>query len=156
MPYVIRITFGPPILVNAMRPSYRELEREVRRLRRENQELRAQLKEAQARIAALEAELCRGRRQAAPFSRDEKKANPKRPGRRPGQGNFSWRKPPPEEEIQETVEVPLPRCPDCGGPLIDRATHEQIQIDLPEIKPRVIRFLTESGHCPNCKRRVRA
>jgi len=98
--YVIQITFAPPILVSIMRPSYRELERENRELKREIKELRAQLKEAQARIAALEAELRRGRRQAAPFSRDEKKAEPKRPGRRPGQGRFSYLKPPPEEEIR--------------------------------------------------------
>jgi len=26
---------------------------------------------------------------------------------------------------------------------------EQIQPDLPEVKPRVTRFLTESGYCPN-------
>jgi len=154
VPYVIQITFGPSILVSAMRPSYKELERENRELKREIQELRAQLKEAQARIAALEAELRRGRRQAAPFSRDEPKPDPKRPGRRPGQGRFSWRKPPPEEDIQETIEVPLSRCPDCGGPLVDRATHEQIQIDLPEVKPQVIRFRTESGYCPRCGKRV--
>ncbi|MBC7098942.1 IS66 family transposase [Candidatus Bipolaricaulota bacterium] len=146
-----------------MRPSYQELEKENQRLRRENQKLRARLarlerenRALKKRLEQLEAELRRGRRQAAPFSRDEPKAEPKRPGRRPGQGQFSWRKPPPEEEIQETIEVPLPRCPDCGGPLVDRATHEQIQIELPETKPRVIRFRTESGYCPRCKRRVRA
>jgi len=104
-----------------MRPSYWELERENRKLKREIQELQAQLKEAQARIAVPEAELRRGRRQAAPFSRDEPKAKPKRPGRRPGQGQFSYRQPPSEGEIQETIEVPLPRCPDCGGSLVDRA-----------------------------------
>jgi len=30
---------------------------------------------------------------------------------------------------------------------------EQIQPDLPEVKPRVTRFLTESGYCPNCRDR---
>ena len=34
---------------------------------------------------------------------------------------------PPEEAIQETVEVPLEACPECGGPLEDRATHEQVE-----------------------------
>lgn len=144
-----------------MRLSYQELEQENQRLRRENQELRARLAKLEwenralkDRLEQLEAELRRGRRQAAPFSRDEPKPDPKRPGRRPGQGRFTYRKPPLEEEIQETIEVPLPRCPDCGGPLIDRATHEQIQIDLPEVKPQVTRFLTESGYCPRCGKRV--
>ena len=146
-----------------MRPSYQELEKENRRLRRENQQLRARLAKLERenralkkRLEQLEAELRRGRRQAAPFSRDEKKSDPKRPGRRPGQGQFSYLEPPSEEEIQETAEVPLPRCPNCGGPLVDRTTHEQIQIALPEVKPLVTRFLIESGYCPNCKRRVRA
>jgi DNA repair exonuclease SbcCD ATPase subunit len=34
---------------------------------------------------------------------------------------------PPEEVIRETVEVPLEACPECGGPLEDRATHEQVE-----------------------------
>ncbi|HHE47599.1 MAG TPA: hypothetical protein ENL11_01475 [Candidatus Acetothermia bacterium] len=122
----------------AVRPSYQELERENRALKK--------------RLEQLEAELRRGRRQAAPFSRDEPKPDP----RRPGQGRFGWRKPPSEEEIQETIAVPLPRCPDCGGPLIDRTTHEQIQIDLPEVKPQIIRFRNESGYCPRCGKRVRS
>jgi len=91
-----------------MGPSYKELERENRELKRENKELWAQLKEAQARIAALEAELRRGRRQAAPFSRDEPKPDPKRPGRRPGQGRFSYLKPPPEGEIRKMRGSPPP------------------------------------------------
>ena len=114
----------------------RELERGDRELKRQVKELQARLAKLEQenralkdRLDQLEAELRRGR-QAAPFSRDEKRSDPKRPGRHPGQGHFSYLKPPPEEEIQERVEVPLPRCPDCGGPLIDRATHERIQIDL--------------------------
>jgi len=56
------------------------------------QRLQAQLEKAQARIAALEAELRRSRRQAAPFSRDEPKSDSQPPGRRPGQGPFRVRK----------------------------------------------------------------
>jgi hypothetical protein len=50
----------------------------------ELERLRAQWEEARKRIAALEAEVRRGRRSAAPFSRDEPKPDPKPPGRRPG------------------------------------------------------------------------
>ncbi len=146
-----------------MNSSHAELLRENRRLRKENQELRAalektqvQLKEAQAKIAALETALRRGRRQAAPFSRDEPKQEPKRPGRRAGKGRFTRREPPPEEEIQQTITVPLEECPYCGGPLTKRATHAQIQIDLPEVKPVVTRFRTESGYCARCGKRVRS
>lgn len=127
-----------------------------RRLQAEVEALKAKLEEAQAKIAALEAELRRGRRQAAPFARDEPKTDPKPPGRRPGQGRFTYRQAPSEEEIQETVQVPLEACPECGGPLEDRATHEQVQVDLPKVKPVVVRFRTESGSCPRCRKRVRS
>lgn len=118
--------------------------------------LQAELEKAQAKIAALEAELRQGRRQAAPFSRDNPKPDPKLPGRRPGQGQFSYRAMPPEEAIHQTISVPLDACPECGGPLEDRATHEQVQVDLPEIEPVLTRFRTESGYCPCCRKRVRS
>jgi transposase len=146
-----------------MRSSFDELLRENRRLRKENQQLRAQFarlqQENQAlrdKITALETELRRGRRQAAPFSRDEPKSDPKPPGRRPGQGRFSRREVPPEDKIQQTIAVPLEHCPHCGGPLTDCATHEQVQIDLPPVEPIAIRFRTESGYCPRCGKRVRS
>ncbi|WP_376789652.1 IS66 family transposase zinc-finger binding domain-containing protein [Thermoflexus sp.] len=84
------------------------------------------------------------------------KPDPKPPGRRPGQGRFTHKEPPPEEEIQRTLEVPLERCPDCGGELAERTWHEQIQVDLPPVEPEVVRFRTQSGYCPRCRKRVRA
>jgi hypothetical protein len=72
-----------------------------RRLWAEWERLRAQWEEARKRRAVLEAEVRRGRRSAAPFSRGE----PIRGGSRP-----------PEEAIQETVAVPPEACPACGGP----------------------------------------
>lgn len=69
---------------NAECPNCRTLQSQLKALQRK-------LDEAQARIATLEAELRRGRRQAAPFSRDEPQPDPKPPGRRPGQGEFTHR-----------------------------------------------------------------
>jgi hypothetical protein len=89
-------------------PNGRRLLAELERLGAQWEGAQAQLEEARKRIAALEAEVRRGRRSAAPFSRGEPI-----PGRRPG-----------EEAIQETVEVPLEACPAYGGPLEDRATHD--------------------------------
>lgn len=69
------------------------------RLLAELESLQAQLEKAQARIAALEAELRRDRRQAAPFSRDEPKPDPSRRGAvlerggsamRPVPGQIAW------------------------------------------------------------------
>ncbi len=119
-------------------------------------ELEQRCAELQRQVVALEAELRRGRRQAAPFSRDEPKPDPKPPGGRPGQGEFTYRQRPPDEAIQERVDVPLEACPECGGPLEERATHEQVQVDLPEVEPLITRFRTESGYCPRCRKRVRS
>jgi|SRR5438309_1957888 len=51
-----------------------QLRQEQERLRQENQRLKRQLEEAQRA----------NKRQAAPFSRGQRKANPKPPGRKPG------------------------------------------------------------------------
>ena len=88
-------------------PNCKRLQSVLDQIQTQLQQTQAQLKEAQQKIAELEAEVRRGRRQAAPFSKDDPKQDPKRPGRRPGRGPFTHRKPPPEEEIQETHWVSL-------------------------------------------------
>lgn len=116
--------------------------------------LQAEVESLKAKNAALEAQLRRGHRQAMPFSRDDTKPYPKPPGRRKGQGRFSHRQIPPEEAVQQTIEVSLEGCPECGGPLQQWATHEQVQVDIPKVEPVITRFVTESGYCPQCRKRV--
>src|SRR5690606_22561679 len=61
-----------------------------------------------------------GRRQAAPFSKGKRKATPRKPGRKPGEGRFSYRtRPAPSELTEAALEVPLAHtaCPACGGAL---------------------------------------
>ncbi len=91
-------------------------------------ELEEQLEQAQAENAALKAEIARlkqriaeleraAKRQATPFARDEHKADPKRPGRKAGQGLFSYRAHPTPDEVDETKRGsmgPLPRVWRCG------------------------------------------
>ncbi len=119
-------------------------------------ELQAELDALRKRNETLEAELRRAHRQAAPFSRNKPKADPKKPGRKPGQGEFSRLMPPPEIRIGRTEFVPLNCCPDCGGELADKQSHENIQIDLPRPAPVYTKFNTESGWCSRCRRRVRS
>ena len=57
-----------------------ELQRQIEDLRKQNEELRSKEK-----------------RSAAPFSKGERKQNPNRPGRKPGQGEFSRRSEPPAD-----------------------------------------------------------
>src|ERR1019366_2620345 len=88
-----------------------ELQREIQRLQAENERLKKKIKD-------LEEELRASKRQAAPFSKGQRKANPKRPGRKAGQGDFRYRPAPAESIGGEIVEAAVPAgCPSCGGVL---------------------------------------
>jgi transposase len=115
------------------------------------------LKQAAA-IASLRArieELTRsGKRQASPFSKGTRKKDPKRPGRKPGQGMFKTREAPAPEQLSEPpVDVPLeqPACPACGGELAFERVEEASITDLPEvIRPRVRLFRVAAHRCTGC------
>lgn len=134
---------------------------QVRSLKRQAGDLKAENRSLRQRIEALEQELRDSKRQATPFSRKKNKNRGNRSrrkgggGRKPGQGTFKQREPPPESETQD-IYVPLDECPDCGGPLEDKDDHEQWQSDIPPVEPIHLRFLIESGYCPNCEKRFRS
>lgn len=116
--------------------------------------LAAQVERLTARVAALEDELRRARRQAAPFGKDRPKADPKPPGQKPGHPP-AFRPAPPPGEVSEVIRVPLERCPRCGGPVESISDNSPIyQTDLPDIRPRVRQFNTQRGWCPRCHKRV--
>jgi transposase len=134
-------------------PTYDDLLDLTRRQARHIDELRAEVERLKAE---LEQARRAGKRQAAPFSKGSPKAHPKRPGRKPGHPP-SHRPAPPPEQVDRTVEVPLPpECPECRAPLDEApvSVHDQYQIDLPEPKPVVIRFRVPVTRCPACFRRV--
>lgn len=116
-----------------------ELRRQVEELRRENEDLR--------------------RRQggsAAPFSRGTHKANPKSPGRKPGEGPF-LRREEPAGAIGETIAVPVEACcPYCRGALEPDGTELASVADIEEMpRPVVKRYEVEVCHCRQCGRKVR-
>jgi len=131
-------------------------------------ELEQQLVEALATIGKLEKqvqwlqaeveELKRaGKRQATPFARRHWVEHPRRPGRKSGQGRFVQRAKPSLKEVSETkVAPPLSGCPECGGKLRQRQQHEQFEIDLPKVEPIIVRYLSYSGYCRPCRKRVRS
>ena len=88
----------------------------------------AQLTAAKEELHKQVAELKRaGKRQAAPFSKGERSSRPKRPGRKPGMGSFSYRKSPSPDEVTEPlVEVAVGEdtCPGCGV----RLEHEGVGV----------------------------
>src|SRR3954454_2886366 len=73
--------------------------------------LKTRVAELQEEIAALRAQLEQrardAKRQAAPFSKGQRKAQPKRPGRKPGQGHFTFRTLPRPEQWR-VLPVRLP------------------------------------------------
>jgi len=127
-------------------PTYEELLDLSRLQARRIDQLRAELEQAKRA----------GKRQAAPFSRGVPKASPKRPGRKTGHPP-SHRPAPPPDQVDRTIEVPLPPdCPECHTPLGEApvTVHDQYQIDLPEPRPVITRFRVPVASCPACYRRV--
>ena len=128
----------------------------VAQLQRQVAELSATVEELRAENAQLQ----RGaKRQAAPFSRGTRTRQPKRPGRKPGQGTFSFRQAPRPEEITEPpVDVPvtLESCPGCGGRLVEERVDFAYITDLPPLpRPRVIQYQVWVCRCTSCGRKVR-
>lgn len=135
-----------------------DLERENERLREESQRLHREIERLRKQVQDLEEELRASKRQAAPFAKGQRVANPKRPGRKAGQGVFRHR-PAPTEQIgdQEIVEAAVPAaCPSCGGALTVEAEEWPTTTDLPvRPQPVVTRYRVLVCRCTQCGKRVR-
>jgi transposase len=126
-------------------------------------EQQGQIAELTATVKALCAELDPlkrgGKRQAAPFSRGTRVANPKPPGRKPGEGTFRYREAPLPAEITEPpvdVTVLLEACPACGGPLEEERVDFAYTTEIPEIpRPRVTQYRVWVCRCVVCGTQVR-
>ena len=130
-------------------------------------ELEAQLRERDAVISTLQERVRQlqeqvgeakraGKRQATPFAREKRDSRPKRPGRKRGKGQFRYRSRPAPEKVTETKKEPLACCPECKGELTQRKEHEQFVVDIPQVEPTVTRYVTESGYCTACQKRMRS
>ena len=97
-----------------------------------------------------------GKRQAAPFARRHWVEKPKRPGRKAGKGKFAHRELPKVVKISETKEAKLHGCPECGGHLQAIRKQEQFVTDIPVVEVKTTRFVTYSGYCSTCHKRVRS
>jgi transposase len=140
------------------------LKTRMEELRAELAALRTRVAEVLAENAALKAQLEQrtrdAKRQAAPFSKGQRTAQPKPPGRKPGQGPFTFRTlPRPEQWTAPPIEVRLPEpiCPCCG-----EALHEQ-RVDFaaiteipPQPRPIVQPYRVWVYQCPTCETTVRA
>jgi transposase len=122
----------------------------VEKLVAENAALKAQL-EQHARAA---------KRQAAPFSKGRRKAQAKRPGRKPGQGRFTFRTlPRPDQWTAPPIDVRLtePVCPCCGEPLQEQRVDFAATTEIPpQPQPIVQPYRVWAYRCPTCDTTVRA
>ena len=104
---------------------------QVERLQDPNARLTMTIKELRKQLAAAQRA---GKRQAAPFSKGKRVSKPRRPGRKPGIGSFSYRKPPTVDELTEPtidVAVAAESCPGCGGILEHEGESLAYVTDIP-------------------------
>jgi transposase len=145
--------------VSGVAGEIQELRRELQRLRNRVEQLErenAELRSENARLReALEEARRAGKRQAAPFSRGEKKAEPRKPGRKAGSayGSQARRAVPKQIDKKVTVDCPL-LCPHCGGGVRMEGKSSQYQTDIPPVEPTSTEFEIHYGRCIRCHRRV--
>ena len=139
----------PPCQHDELIALVERLQEQVAGLKAANEELQRQLAESQRG----------GKRQAAPFSKGKRSSNPRRPGRKPGTGLFSYRKPPSPDEITEPVvevAVSVEVCPGCGGRLEDEGMGVAYVTDIPPIRrPQVTAYRVQICRCRSRGRQVR-
>jgi transposase len=138
----------------SQKPSYEELEARAARLEQQVADLTEKLAAALAEIERLKRS---GKRQAAPFSKENRVSQPKKPGRKRGQGHFTRRLAPPPESYTREVPVPVTEtaCPDCGGDLAPDGVETVTRTDLPLPPPlEVTAYHLETCRCTDCGGRV--
>jgi transposase len=144
--------------LTALRQQLEALGQELAKLRHENEVLKQENRSL--REALMKAERA-SKRQAAPFSRGKGKADPKRPGRKSGEGYGCRASRPGPGKVDRVLEVPVTTglqdaqgqvlCPDCHFPLTDHCIYPQYQTDLPAPPPALVtQFNVEVAHCPRC------
>ena len=113
----------------------------------------------QRMIVALRADIEQLKRRGgpAPFSKGTAKENPKRAGRKPGQGTFRNRKAPEQSSAAEPVEVPVNGCcSDCGCAYGEAVTETVSVTDIPqERRPEVRSYAIGIRRCSGCGKSVR-
>lgn len=131
-------------------PTREELLEIIRALREENALLKKRIEELERQQ----------RKYVAPHSRGQRKADPKKAGRKAGEGSFTYRQIPKPEEIDgPAIDVPVPNtCTACGyqGELQLLKTDLAWITELPEAKRFTItEYRVPVMLCPQCGQRVR-
>ncbi len=107
------------------------------------------------RIEQLERQV---KRYVAPHSRETPKADPKPPGRRAGQGTFSFKHAPARDTVTRIIDVePANICPSCQTPLDGAAYKTDLAwiTELPRVQPEITQYNVPVTTCPRCGKDVR-
>jgi transposase len=124
------------------------------------EELLALVRELEQKNAELLKEIERLKRaqhrQATPFSKERPVKNPKKPGRKKGQGPFRRREAPVQNPtVTVDAEAP-PNCPFCGGPLEQESEEFATTTDVPQQpQPEVTLYRVAVCRCTKCGKTVR-
>lgn len=129
----------------------------IAELERRNAELEARLAVLEQK---LESALRSGKRQAAPFSKRLPKRNPRKPGRKSGDGYGtppafrSMPEPAPSDLVIDVAPPEVCRgCGDASAPVVE-SIDEQVQRDI-EVRTVVRRFKIKVCRCAGCGKRRR-
>ena len=135
------------------------LSQENRRLREENRALRAIIADLKGEVTHLREELARFQEENKRLKEDPpsvvkppRKAEPKKPGRKPGHPGSAR---PIPSKVDEEQELTLDCCPDCGSPL-SGPQEERVRYVEDLLPPRlhVTKYRIKRYWCPHCKRLV--
>lgn len=132
-------------VIQEQRKKIQELEKQIRDLNDRNHKLNARLEQLEKAAA----------RQAAPFriKENKRKLDPKTAGRKKNHPGCCRRIP---DHVDQEIVVPLGPCPDCGQAVQGSRSVVQYIEEIPEVRPRVIKLVTEQAHCPHCDKEVRS
>ncbi len=141
-------------LVQELRRTQERLDQALREKQRSEDE-NARLREEIGRLQKeLETAQRAARRQAAPFSRGQRKRNPRSPGRKSGKAYGKHHRRPIPDHVDESIPVPVPeKCPECSGALTVERMEAQYQEEIVR-RTWIRRFDIPICRCVQCGRRV--
>lgn len=140
--------------IRQLQSQVQQLTQRVQELEAENKALREENTRLKKRITDLERK--KGK-YVAPHSREERKADPQKPGRKAGQGQFTTRQAP--DFVTSKVDVALPnRCPTCDftGELTLSHFEKASITELPSLpRVEVTVYNVPVVVCPKCGKKIR-
>ncbi|UBV42715.1 septum formation initiator family protein [Deinococcus taeanensis] len=121
---------------------------QIKQLIKENARLKKRLEQLEQQV----------KRYVAPHSREAPQADPQPPGRRAGQGTFTFKHAPAHDCVTCVIDVePANTCVFCHPPL-DRAAYKTDLAwitELPPGVPEITQYTVPMTRCPTCGKDVR-